>query len=135
MIIVFYTQYMCKHNNNRVTVIMDQYCDEKTYNKYLNDIQSLANLVVEHVNIFQTKAESKYIGVAAASILAREAFIKQINQLTQQVNKLTNLNLSTLPLGSSNKSKIASIISKIEAKDKGKSLNKFIKMNFKSAKE
>ena len=129
------SQYMRKHNNERVTVVMDQYCDEKTYNKYLQDIQSIANLTVEAVDVFQTKAESKYIGVAAASILAREAFIKQMDQLCQQVNKLTGLNLSYLPLGSTNKSKIASIISKIEAKDKGKSLNKFIKMNFKSAKE
>mgnify|MGYP004447785987 CR=1 FL=1 len=127
--------YMRNHNNERTTVVMDQYCDEKTYDKYLNDIQAIANLSIEHVNIFQTKAESKYIGVAAASILAREAFIKQMDQLTQQVNKLTGLKLNTLPLGSTNKSKIANIISKIEAKDKGKSLNKFIKMNFKSAKE
>ena len=134
-IVKLQSQYMRKHNGYKVTVVMDEYCSEEIYNQYLQDIQRIANLSIEKVNIFQTKAESKYIAVAAASILAREAFIKQIDQLTQQVNKLTNLNLSCLPLGSTNKDKIKAIIAKIELKDKGKSLNKFIKMNFKSIKE
>ena len=134
-IVKLQSQYMRKHNNKKVTVVMDEYCKEDVYNKYLKEIHTIGNLDIEKVNIFETKAESKYIAVDAASILAREAFIKQIDQLTQQVNKLLNLKLTTLPLGSTNKNKIASIIEKIEAKDKGKSLNKFIKMNFKSVKE
>lgn len=72
-------------------VIIDQFVDRKNYSKYLR----LANKTEYTIDIFETKAESKYLAVACASIIARALFLKQMNDLE------TTLDIA-LPLGSSN---------------------------------
>ena len=55
---------------------IDQFAEESLYYSYLKDEKE-----VFHDLIFETKAESKYIAVAAASIIARYAFIKKMKEL------------------------------------------------------
>ncbi|MEG1821112.1 MAG: ribonuclease HIII [Malacoplasma sp.] len=97
--------------------LIDQYCSEKKFNEYLKiiDLEKLDNFKME------TKAESKYLEVACASIIARYFFVKQINDLSQKANM-------RLPFGSSNKN-IKNIINKIDTKEKCN----FIKLHFKNS--
>lgn len=69
------------------------------------------------------KAESKYVEVAAASILARDAALKQLMFLS----KLAGF---TLPKGSTH---VKSALS--ELKKRGLDFKKFVKMDFKNVKE
>ncbi len=74
-------------------VIVDQFAEKEVYASYLRK----AHKTEFTVDIFETKAESKYLAVACASIIARAAFLQQIDDLSQQLNK-------TIILGSSNPS-------------------------------
>lgn len=58
---------------------IDQFAEEALYYSYLKDEKE-----VFHDLIFETKAESKYEAVAAASIIARYAFIKKMEELEKQ---------------------------------------------------
>ena len=64
----------------KVPVVLDQFCQPKTYFSYLINQKT----VIEDI-IFETKAESKYLGVAIASILARDAFLKSMDELSNEV--------------------------------------------------
>lgn len=62
-------------------IIIDQFCTPAIFKKYLQS---------EHVSIpektyFMTKAESYSIAVAAASIIARASFLKEMEQLSEEV--------------------------------------------------
>lgn len=52
------------------TAVVDQFVSEKSYYRYLKDTEAYRPL------IFETKAESKYLAVAAASVLARARFLE-----------------------------------------------------------
>ncbi|HFI0463368.1 TPA: ribonuclease HIII [Streptococcus suis] len=57
--------------------LMDQFAPEKTYAKYLqNEAHHYPNPIT-----FQKKAESQSVAVAAASILARDAFLASLDKL------------------------------------------------------
>ncbi len=60
-----------------VPVIVDQFCEEKTYMNYLNQFKNPIR-----PDIFMTKAETHYASVAAASIIARYAFLVNLNKLS-----------------------------------------------------
>ncbi len=51
--------------------IIDQFVQEKTYYKYIAN----QTTIIRNIH-FETKAENKYLSVAAASILARNAFLE-----------------------------------------------------------
>lgn len=70
-----------------VPVVMDQFVHEKKYFEYLAH-QRTVHKTIE----FHTKAESKFIAVAAASILARYYFLESWDVLERQLNQ-------TLPKG------------------------------------
>lgn len=72
-------------------VIIDQFVNYETYSKYIR----MAHKTEYSIDIFETKAESKYYSVACASIIARAFFLNQIKQISN------NLGLDLL-LGSSN---------------------------------
>lgn len=99
-------------------IIVDGFCDEQKYYDYLknrNDVNKNVKLVV--------KAESKYISVAAASIIARYYFLKHLNDLSVKYGY-------QLLKGASNK--VDLLINKI-IKDKGIDfLYNFSKINFKN---
>ncbi|WP_339022351.1 ribonuclease HIII [Spiroplasma endosymbiont of Crioceris asparagi] len=96
-------------------VVMDQFVNEKKYFEYLGDQEN----VVKNI-YFQTKAESIYPSVAAASIIARYNFLTQINKLKSQYQ-------IDLPLGASNDVKKLVRKYKEEFKDETKN---FIKLHF-----
>lgn len=53
-----------------VDIVMDQFASPQNYRKYLKNITP-----IYVPTIFETKAENKYLGVACASILARDMFL------------------------------------------------------------
>ncbi|CAM12041.1 Ribonuclease HII family protein [Candidatus Phytoplasma australiense] len=67
--------------NKAVPVILDQFCLPKLYFNYLKDETS----VYQKIN-FQTKADSNYLSVAVASLIARYYFLKKMNQLNHQLD-------------------------------------------------
>ncbi|OLN22643.1 ribonuclease HIII [Domibacillus antri] len=61
-------------------VLIDQFAEKTVYYRHLNGQKSI---VRENV-FFSTKGESVHIAVAAASILARYAFLKEMDQLSEE---------------------------------------------------
>lgn len=53
--------------------IIDQFVQAKSYYRYLHDVEE-----VVHTIHFETKAENKYLSVAAGSIIARYAFYRHL---------------------------------------------------------
>ncbi|KKB34815.1 ribonuclease HIII [Bacillus thermotolerans] len=61
-------------------VLIDQFAEKNTYYRYLKDEASVFN---ENV-FFSTKGESVHLSVAAASIIARYAFVKEMEALSRE---------------------------------------------------
>lgn len=119
-----FQQAYFKHNKQRLSIVMDEYCSKFTYDKYLKLIHNKKyDTNIHNIDVFTTHAETKYLGVAAASIVARYTFINQFNKLI----KMAKLNL---PMGSSNVKLIKKTIDELKLKYGEKSLNKFIKLHF-----
>ncbi|HWK24813.1 MAG TPA: ribonuclease HIII [Ureibacillus sp.] len=62
-------------------ILIDQFAERKIY---YNHIKNEKEIVRENV-LFSTKAEQLHVAVAAASILARYAFLKEMDRLSQTV--------------------------------------------------
>ena len=110
-----------KYNIFTTKIVMDQFASENLYYKYLK-ATGIEN--ISKIDFFETKAETKYIAVAAASIIARYYFLKQIDKL-RVISKVN------IPLGSSNpniKNKAREVMKKHELKE-------FVKLNFKTVNE
>ena len=58
--------------------IIDQFVQKTSYYRYLNGV----NEVVRNIH-FETKAENKYLSVAAASIIARYAFLECMDKMSE----------------------------------------------------
>ena len=93
-------------------VYMDQYCTKNNYLKYLNKL-SINYSCKNSIDVFETKSESKYIAIAAASIIARYEFINMINKLEKKLHEYKDLEQISIPFGASNKSKILKVINMI----------------------
>ncbi|MEC4559034.1 MAG: ribonuclease HIII ['Conium maculatum' witches'-broom phytoplasma] len=90
------------HNNNlleflkelpnpKYPVILDQFASPKNYFAYLaNEKEVFLNLLLE------TKAESKYLSVALASIIARYVFLQEIKALNKSLQMELKLGASKL---------------------------------------
>ncbi|WP_017192912.1 ribonuclease HIII [Italian clover phyllody phytoplasma] len=90
------------HNNNlleflkelpnpKYPVILDQFTSSKKYFAYLaNEKEVFCNLLLE------TKAESKYLSVALASIIARYVFLQKIKALNKSLQMELKLGASKL---------------------------------------
>ncbi|XXP77352.1 MAG: ribonuclease HIII [Lettuce witches'-broom phytoplasma] len=90
------------HNNNileflkelpnpKYPVILDQFASPKNYFAYLaNEKEVFRNLLLE------TKAESKYLSVALASIIARYVFLQEIKALNKTLQMELKLGASKL---------------------------------------
>lgn len=72
-------------------VIVDQFCQPNLYYNYLSE----ETLVYRNIN-FYTKAESVHLAVAAASIIARYAFLLKMKELSTQVGFELRKGASTL---------------------------------------
>ncbi|AGR41438.1 ribonuclease HIII [Spiroplasma taiwanense] len=98
-----------------VPIIMDQFVNENKYFYYLEKEKDIVKNIY-----FQTKAESKYLAVACASIIARYFFLSEIENL-QNTYKIK------LPLGAGNNVKL--FVQKYKKEFKVESIN-FIKLHF-----
>ncbi|EGZ31598.1 ribonuclease HIII [Malacoplasma iowae] len=99
-------------------IIIDQFTPFEKYKHYLKT----ANLFYIGCEVMVVKAESKYLSVALASIVARYYFIKQINYLSSKYN-------IHIPFGS-----VTSVISSALKEAKKIDLRQLCKMHFKSVK-
>ena len=111
-------------------VYMDQYCSKDNYLKYLNKL-SVTFSPINKIDVFETKSESKYIAIAAASIIARYEFIKMINKLENKLHEYKPLESIIIPYGASDKTKINKTINDIANVLGEDKLGCFIKTCFK----
>lgn len=68
-----------KIKTKNIPIVMDQFTPEEKYYSYLSNQKDIVNKI-----IFMTKAESKAIAVAAASIIARYSFISKLEKIGEK---------------------------------------------------
>jgi len=102
------TQLMPKAKNNDLKIVVDEYPGAKVLEEYANNI------------VVMPKAESYYIQVAIASVLARYFGLKQIEELSKKAN-------IRIPLGSTHVSDALQYM-----KDNNFNFKEYAKMNFKN---
>lgn len=102
------------------TVLIDEFVKKKTYFGYL-DKQLIP---FKQKTVFETKSESKYLAVAAASIIARAEYLKQLDQM----NSFAKLDI---PQGNGKTVKAFAQ----EMLDNGFDLRYYAKLHFKITKE
>ena len=101
-------------------IVVDQFCSEELYYKYLLDYKS--NDILRNIH-FETKAENKYLAVACASIVARETFLKEIDKMNEELGY-------KIILGAS--SKVDELAKKILDEKGMDYLKQFVKYHFKN---
>lgn len=110
-----------KSNFNYAKIIIDEFCSEKKFYEYINDIDNK----VLHIT-FMTKAEDKCMSVACASIISRYKFLELMDNLSDSIH-------IPLPKGAGEEvDKIAREIKDTYGIDK---LFELAKMNFNNAKK
>ncbi|MFJ7827000.1 ribonuclease HIII [Psychrobacillus sp. NPDC096623] len=98
-------------------ILIDQFAERGIY---YNHIKAEKEIVRENV-LFSTKAEQLHVSVAAASIIARYAFLKEMDRLSQIAN-------TTIPKGAS--AKVDEIAAKIYLKHGEEFLKSITKWHF-----
>lgn len=98
--------------------IVDQFAEEGIYYQYLKE----QNQIIRNLH-FETKAESKYISVAISSIIARYAFLKSMDKLSETYQM-------EFPKGAS--SKVDEFGKKFIQKHTEQELTKVAKLHFKN---
>lgn len=73
-------------------ILIDQFCEPAVYKRYIGS----ESLKLHNNTFFMTKAESHSIAVAAASIIARAKFVREMDVLSQKIG-------ITIPKGASRK--------------------------------
>lgn len=96
-------------------ILIDQFAIRKTY---YNHLKGQPNIVEEGV-LFATKAENLHVSVAAASIIARYAFLKEMDKLSKQVG------VTILKGATSKVDVVAARILKMKGEDVLKSVTKW----------
>lgn len=76
-------ELLTKQNINPKQIVIDQFCTENKFKEYLTGINLCSNNLT-----FETKAESKYMAVAVASIFARYTFLKEMAKLNKKFDNL-----------------------------------------------
>ncbi|QUG42292.1 ribonuclease HIII [Psychrobacillus sp. INOP01] len=98
-------------------ILIDQFAERSIY---YNHIKAEKEIIRENV-LFSTKAEQLHVSVAAASIIARYAFLKEMDRLTALAN-------TTIPKGAS--AKVDEIAAKIYLKYGEEFLKSITKWHF-----
>ncbi|SDM76675.1 ribonuclease HIII [Psychrobacillus sp. OK028] len=98
-------------------ILIDQFAERGIY---YNHIKAEKEIVRENV-LFSTKAEQLHVSVAAASIIARYAFLKEMDRLSEIAN-------TTIPKGAS--AKVDEIAAKIYLKHGEEFLKSITKWHF-----
>ena len=107
-----------KYNPSYEKIVIDQFCFPKKFYEYISD----ANEKIKNVT-FMTKAEDQVSSVAAASIISRYIFLKEINKMSEELN-------TKIILGASDK--VDELASTILNKYGLDTLKKYVKYNFKN---
>lgn len=107
---------------NDISWIIDQFSTLNTLTKYQENLYNKKLIKNKFEFCAQTKAESKFLAVAIASILARYYFLRKMYVLSQEVNE-------TLLLGSSNNT-----LKQFKKLQNEYDMNKYAKLNFKNLK-
>lgn len=107
-----------KLKDKHYQTILDQFVSRQNYYDYLKK----ANVKPVYINVIEMKAESKYLAVAAASVIARDAFLLYMDKLSAKAG-------IKLPRGSVEKTKIIEAGKQITKKAK---LAEFAKLHFDS---
>jgi ribonuclease HIII len=105
-------------NNSNEKVIIDLFTTVNAFNKYVKKF----NIVTPNNLILETKADSKFLSVAVASIIARALFLQEMDKLELKYN-------FTFPKGSSNKN-MDNIIDDFIKKNSIDELKKIAKTSF-----
>lgn len=120
-----------KHVLNKINpttpeyILIDQFAER---NIYYNHIKNEKEIIQENV-LFSTKAEQLHVAVAAASILARYAFLKEMDRLSEEIG-------FSLQKGASNKvDEMAAKIWLKHGEEKLKSISKWHFANTEKAKK
>jgi ribonuclease HIII len=98
-------------------ILIDQFVESSTYYNYLKGKKT----IVKESVYFHTKAEGLHVAVAAASIIARYAFLKAMDSLSQQAGM-------ELPKGAGEQADIAA--AKLIETHGLSALNKYAKVHF-----
>ena len=99
-------------------IVVDQFVYPKKYYEHIREEKNK----VSHIT-FETKAESRYMSVAASSIISRYIFLQEMDKLSKQYN-------INIPLGAGDQ---ADIVGKELLKQYGKDIfSKIAKLNFKN---
>jgi len=110
-----------EYNKHKLTDLMN-----KLFKKAISDLRPADEIIVDKFpgckvgDVCEAKADSKYTEVAAASILARDAALKQIEKLSDKFGH-------KIPLGSTHVKSALEILKKSR-----KSPKKFVKLHFKN---
>lgn len=116
----FVLSKISKETSFNKLVVVDQFCSEELYYKYLLDYKT--NDILRNIH-FEMKAENKYIAVACASIVARETFLKEIDKMSEELGY-------KIILGASNK--VDELAKKILDEKGMNYLKQYIKFHFKN---
>ncbi|HHW69036.1 MAG TPA: ribonuclease HIII [Tenericutes bacterium] len=109
---------LTKEENNYDYVVVDEFAKPYVYYNYLKDTSEVYRKIT-----FMTKAESKCLSVACASLISRYIFLKEFDKLGQTVDEF-------LPKGAGDK--VNEVALKIAAKYGINKLNDIAKINFKN---
>ena len=109
---------LTKEENNYDYVVVDEFAKPYVYYNYLKDTSEVYRKIT-----FMTKAESKCLSVACASLISRYIFLKEFDKLGQTVDEF-------LPKGAGDK--VNEVALKIATKYGINKLNDIAKINFKN---
>ncbi|MCQ2748246.1 MAG: ribonuclease HIII [Mycoplasmoidaceae bacterium] len=96
------TKLGSKLKNKQYKVVLDQFVARKHYYEYL----AKAKIKGAYIDVIETKAESKYLAVACASVIARDTFLTYMDKLSVKAGV-------KLPRGSVEKDKIVAAGKKV----------------------
>lgn len=71
---------MLQHRIQYDTIVIDQYINEDTYYKYIENMKDNRNKIIKDKVQFVTNAESKYLAIACSTIISRYLFLEEIKK-------------------------------------------------------
>ncbi|WJG71128.1 hypothetical protein [Spiroplasma ixodetis] len=114
---------MLQHRIQYDTIVIDQYINEYTYYKYIENMKDNRNKIIKDKVQFVTNAESKYLAIACSTIISRYLFLEEIK-------KIKGIDTNTIPLGTGKEVNI--FLEKIK-NEKTIEFNKFLERHSKKS--
>jgi len=78
------TELTCSLSEYPKHIIIDEFASRENYFKYLNKLPKKPDILEKNIH-FVKKGETVHIAVAAASILARQAFVQYVDELSENL--------------------------------------------------